>query len=554
MKKQLLFTLFCLLVLIVTVQSPLFSQKWTGGGDGTSWNDPANWDSGEVPGEGALLKVAKDAVITGEVPNNPAQLKVQKEITVTLDLDITFGDGVIEQHALTVAAGSTLNLGTDGNNRTININIAPNKQCIAIFNNDDAHINIAESTMLNIVQGQFGINVGNETCSTSNWGTITFDTLTTTGIKTSGIFNNYGSIMGTARSNGMIINFNGDFVNEEGGVINIGAALDDGLELLDGSTFTNNGALSLMNGPTANRQNSALAINAVATPATFVQNSAIALDITGSSDSSSIFKIDTLGVFENHSVVNVNGTNVDSSLLVSGTFHNMAGAYFNVSTGAINVGETGNFTNDYVLTVADASSAFMVQGTASNNGFYNYGSGAAFAEGSGTITDNGLPFVANIDANGECTVDLANLSLEWFEGENSIGTSDETGALTFAEASLHDKPAVLTTSIEGVEVTVENYCPEAWIDPAGLFNLNYDALTIYPTVVLDQELNVDLGSMSSGEVQIRIYDLKGVLIQTEVLTTGMLHTIKVNADSTGMYLVKASNKDLNLTGKFFLSK
>jgi hypothetical protein len=349
----------------------------------------------------------------------------------------------------------------------------------------------------------------------------------------------------------MIINFNGDFVNEEGGVINIGAALDDGLELLDGSTFTNNGALSLMNGPTANRQNSALAINAVATPATFVQNSAIALDITGSSDSSSIFKIDTLGVFENNSVVNVNGTNVDSSLLVSGTFHNLAGAYFNVSTGAINVGETGNFTNDYVLTVADASSAFMVQGTASNNGFYNYGSGAAFAEGSGTIEDNGLPFVTTIDAGGECTVDLANLSLEWFEGENSIGTSDETGSLTFAEASLQDIPAVLTTSIEGVEVTVENYCPEAWIDPAGLFSIGQTGrLKVYPTLVENAMIFVDLEAFNGETMTLHIVDYSGKILHSMQLIGGERNTINIAELESGIYFINAYNGKTSLTGKF----
>lgn len=544
MKKQLLFTIFSILVFMGMFQSSIYAQKWIGGGDGTSWNDPANWDTGEVPGENALLKISKDAVITGEVPHNPGQFKIQKNINVTFDLDITFGDGVIAEHAITIAAGSTLTLGSEGNNRTIAINIAPNKQCIAAWAaNDGATLNIMEGTTLHVVQGQFGVNLSPADAVMNNYGTILIGSAMTTGLKTAGTYNNFGVIDGTnAGNNGIITAAGGTFINHESGVINITASTDDCVELEEGSTFMNHGQLNVNKGPEAGYNNSAIAIAGDAATSTFVHDSEFPLNITGTSDSSYVFVIDTMGMFENHGVVNFNGVNRDSSVLVQGTFMNAGQAWFNINSGHMAVGETGTFTNDWVVTQADAGSVFTVLGTATNNGFFDYASGADFAEGTGTITDNGLPFMTTIDAGGECTVDLANVSLEWFEDGTSIGTSDETGALTFAESSLANNPTVLTTTIDGVSVTVENYCPEAWLDPSNVFGWEQkmNVLEVYPNLVAEGTLNIDLSYMSAQPVQIRIMDRTGQVHSSSQQLGGQKIQLSLENMTPGMYVVHAT--------------
>jgi len=287
---------------------------------------------------------------------------------------------------------------------------------------------------------------------------------------------------------------------------------------------------------------------------TFVHDSEFPLNIAGSSDSSRIFHIDTMGVFENHAEINIGVMNVDSSFVIQGAFNNLAGATFNLLTGNVLVGETGTFTNDWVVAMLDPGSQLYVLGSAVNNGFYNYTSGAAFADGTGTVEDNGLPFVSTLDANGSCTVDLANISLEWFEGENSIGTSDETGALTFAEASLHDNPTSLSTIINGVSVTVENYCPEAWIDPSSIFDLNKQdvLLKVYPTIVDRNVLTIDLSEMENIQHELNIVDLSGRSMSSVVKNGKQIHRVNVSDLQEGVYFIQL--KGTGQSARFIIAR
>jgi len=450
-------TFFIILLAISTA----FSQKWTGNGDGTSWNDPANWEPAGVPGAGALIKIGKDATITGVAPANPAQIKIFKNITVTLDLNLTIGDGIIGQHAMTIGPGSVVNFGTDGNGRIFTVNTPFNKHAIAVFaGSDGVVINIAKTTVINFPQTQFGINIYNASSQCINNGTIFIDSLVTTGIKMSGTFINKGTINGTnVKNNGIIVTNGGKFENDTTGVINISVKGDDGIKLLDGAYFRNAGNINVQSAPTAYYGNCALVLNATNNTANFVNDNYI--NISGSSDTSRIFLIDTMGVFDNNGTIDFEGPAKDSMVVVSGKLNNNKNAYFNLLSGGMAVTATGEFTNTGLFTIANSDNSLYTKGTSVNKGFYNYASGGAFSKGLGNITDKGLPAVAFIDAAGECTVDIAEADYEWFYNSASLGVAAEDGSFTFPPNSVDSDSVSLTTSLTGVIVTVSNICDDA---------------------------------------------------------------------------------------------
>ena len=460
MTKQIHFLIATILLVFLTING-IHAQKWTGNGDGTTWNDPANWEPQEVPQAGALIKFSKNANLTGIVPANPGQIKVFKNITVTFDLNLTIGDGTIAQHALTIGPGSTVNFGTDGNNRVIIINTPLNKHRVAVFNgSDDVTINIAKSTTFIAKQTQFGINIYNINSKCVNNGKILLDSLVTTGIKTAGTFINNGEIIGTnVKSNGIIVAKNGKFENDTTGIINITVKGDDAIELLEGSYFKNAGNIIVVSSPSAYLGNFALVLNTPKNAATFINDNHIS--IAGTSDTSRIFKIDTMGIFENNGTIDFNGPAKDSMMVITGKFNNNKNAYLNLTSGGMAVTATGEFTNAGLFTIANEQNGLFTKGHSVNNGFYNYASGKNFSQGVGEIVDNGLPAVTTVDANKECTIDLAEESYEWFIDDVSFGESEENGNFSFPENSLESDSVVMTTSLEGVNITVINICEDA---------------------------------------------------------------------------------------------
>jgi len=398
MKRKLLLFVFAIAAQFMLFNTVLNAQKWTGKGDGTSWNDPANWDSNEVPAAGALLKIAKDAVITGTAPNNPAQVKILKNISVTFDLDLTFGDGVINQHCLTVAAGSTLTLGSDENNRVFNFNTP--KHAIAVFNsNDDVNIIVAKSTTVNINKAGIGVNIGNVNSTFTNNGTMNIGDEVVLGVKDNGSFVNHSTLKGS-------------------NITKSGIAVT--------GTFNNEGSINL----------------------------------TSLVDTSILLKVDTFGVLTNKKDMMFSGGLDTSSVTVRGVFTNEKDAYFTVNSAGVNVTPTGNFTNTG-LTSLDENGLLYTQGTSTNNGFYSYASGGDFSTGPGTIMDNGLSADATIDAAKDCTVDIAEAAYTWYFSGDSLGVAGADGSFTFPAKSVPSDSVVITTSLDGVNITVFNICDDA---------------------------------------------------------------------------------------------
>jgi len=97
---------------------------WSGGGDGVSWTDPANWNSGTVPGpaDNALFgENLNITIVQGSGTPTPVQgLWVFNNSSVTIDLDLTISglDPVrVFKSTISVGAGRTFNI--TGTNRGI---------------------------------------------------------------------------------------------------------------------------------------------------------------------------------------------------------------------------------------------------------------------------------------------------------------------------------------------------------------------------------------------------------------------------------------------------
>ena len=397
MKKKLQILSLVLIVFFTFTSTRLSAQKWTGKGDGTSWNDAANWDKNEIPAAGAIVKINKAYTITGTMTNVPATIKVLKNSNIVFDLDMNVGDGVATQHCISIGAGSNVTLGVEGHNRVFNFKTP--KHALAVFGgSDDVNITIAKSSTMNVDKAGFGVNLSNITSSVTNNGIINLGAEVTLGIKVGGNFTNNGKILG-------------------------GSLKNKGL-VLTGS-FINNGEFSY----------------------------------TAPNDTSKLFFVDTLGTFQNNNKLFIQGGKDTIAVLVNGNLTNSKDAYFTVNSAGMKINPSGSFVNSGLL--SRDGGLFITNGTSTNNGFYSYTSGGAFSEGSGVIVDNGLPNGALVDAASNCTVDLAEEAYAWYYDGDSLGVATEEGSFTFPAKSVPNDSVALTTSLTGVRITVRNICDDA---------------------------------------------------------------------------------------------
>ena len=398
MKRKLLLFVFAIAAQFMLFNTALNAQKWTGKGDGTSWNDPGNWDTNEVPAKGATVKFSKNFTITGTMPNAPAIIKVLKNANIVFDLDMTVGDGVEEQHCLSIGGGSNVTLGVEGNNRVFSFNTP--KHAVAVFNgSDDVNITLTKSSTLNIVKAGIGINIGNINSEFTNNGVINFKDEVLLGAK-----------------------INGSFVNN--GTINATNIIKNGINLT--GSFENKGMITL----------------------------------SSQLDTTNLIRVDTFGVFTNTSSIAFTGGKDSTSVTIRGIYTNDKDAYTTLNSADINVTPTGNFTNTGLVSMNE-NVLFYTQGNSTNNGFYSNASGGNFSTGPGTIIDNGLTADATIDAAKDCTVDIAEAAYTWYFSGDSLGVAGADGSFTFPAKSVPSDSVVITTSLDGVNITVVYICDDA---------------------------------------------------------------------------------------------
>jgi len=513
MSTKLLMQVACLL-LPICLQAQFV---WDGGAGTTDWHDNSNWNPDIVPTPGSLVEIGTDVTITGFATDAPAQIRVTGGAEVTLDLSMIIGNGIITEHGLVVNANSILNIAS-GQAIFVNTPIARNGVNIAANN---AALNIASGANLVIQQSQHGFRINNSTASITNEGIISITQPSGDGIKLldgsfmnsgmitifeagsdgienngdfdnsgdieiedadrHGIFNGTGSTFTntadlTISNPGMLttdgINTSGTFTNSSSGTITITKMDDDGIGLQEG-TFTNDGTINLTVKDAASSGNAGISIGTSMMMATFTNSSTGIVNADGgtSTNGRGVFVYE-MGVLDNSGTMTFTNGNSNARLFSRGEVNNEVGGTLDMDDGRININQ-GTLVNDGLILSTRGTPGVLNSATATNNGFFNYTGSNVFANGSGTTTDNGIDLndasETTIDAEGFCSVDIAAASYEYFDGMNSVGSTDASGNITFLNV-LSNTTVTLTNGLTGVSITIENVCAQALPIELAYFN------------------------------------------------------------------------------------
>jgi hypothetical protein len=521
---------------------------WDGGGDGTSWNDAANWVRDEVPATDSLASFQVDATVTGTAPNNPIGIRIGNNANVILDLDLMVGNGNTAEHAITFGDTCSLTLGAAGASRQITVNTKNNKHGLAIFGGSEmAAFVVSEGVTFEVLSGVSGINLANGNSTVTNNGTIVFGDGVKDGVRVVGTFVNNGTVTGGALGRDL-------FNVKEGGILNNTATgtiisnqpADDGIDLISGASFLNDGTLMLTAKDNASSGNNTIAVGNTTTAANFVNNGTnVFLDGGGGTGelSGRTLAVDTLGLLTNNGVITLSGGAEGSRFYIKGDATNALNGTIDLTDGRFNVNASGTFTNNGLLKTTRDGSGGFVTGTAVNNAFFDYATSNQFAGGSlGTIVDKGFSLNNNdvrVNAMGACTIDLVNAPYEWFLDGTSYAMASDTGAFAFTEVSLTTDSVVLTTTLPGVEIKVVNICQEA-VQTNGVFSPTVLAenLSVYPNPVQRGEaITLDLSSLRTGPVTLRVINAFGQDFGTYRLTGGSSATLSLQEWKPGTYLI-----------------
>jgi hypothetical protein len=533
---------------------------WDGGGDGTSWDDAANWTRDEVPATDSLVSFQVDATVTGVAANNPIGIRIGNRANVVLNLDLTVGNGVTAEHAITFGDTCSLTIGAAGATPTIVANTKNNKHGLAIFGGSEmVAFTISEGATFELVSGVSGINLANANSTVTNNGSIVFQEGLKDGARVVGTFTNNGTITGGALERDLFnVKDGGVLNNTSTGMIISDQPGDDGIDLLTGASFVNDGGLMLTAKDNASSGHTAIAVGNTTTAASFINNSDNVVLNGGGGDgdlSGRTLAVDTLGVMINNGIITISGGDAGSRLHVKGSAENALKGIIDLTDGRFNASGAGTFVNNGLVKSTRVGSGGFVTGTAINNGFYDYSTSNSFAAGSlGTIVDKGFSLNNNdvrVNARGECSADMANAPYEWFLDGESYATASDTGALVFQPMSLIADSLVLTTSIPGVEVKVINVCQEAVVT-SGIFSpeIMAESLRVYPNPVQrGGAVTLDLSSFRTEPVSFRVFNSFGQNHGTYVLTGGSAATLSVDGWKSGVYLVSSVSGNRRFVAK-----
>ena len=256
-----------------------------------------------------------------------------------------------------------------------------------------------------------------------------------------------------------------------------------------------------------------------------------------------------MGVCSNAGMMEMNGAKDTSSVTIKGMVSNVKNATWTVNDGGIRVASSGSLTNDGLLSMNNGTDFFKVNGLVTNNGFYNYGAGNMFASGAGTITDLGLPANTEINAGDLCTIDLAQQNYEWFVNQQSIGTADTDGSLTFQPESLSSDEAFLTTSLPDVEIRVIDIC-DAVISSTKNIQENLLGIKIYPTLMDNsQTLVVNFEYQLSDQFDVQLFNAFGMTIYAFPVHNEQSLSLDMSSLAAGQNYLRVSTPKGYLTHK-----
>lgn len=536
---------------------------WTAAGDGTSWDDPANWNQNEVPRADSLVVISQSDTITGTAPNIVASVRINAMRNVVLDLDLTIGNGVSPEHAITFGDTSSLILGLPGNNRTFTLNPPDDKQGVAIFGGSDAiRLTVSETSTLNLMSGNAGINLANAMSTVLNGGTINAQSGLNDGFRVGGSFRNEGTINGGPLNRDLFnVKLAGVLVNAEQGTINSDQPGDDGVEIVDGAVFRNEGTLQLTAKDDAGSGNACIAVGSNDSEGTFINESEnVSLDGGGGTGdlSGRALAVETMGSLSNSGVITISGGAANNRLFVKGMATNGLNGTIDLTDGRFNVNASGTFTNNGLMKSTRDGSGGFAAGIATNNAFFDYENSNQFSSGAnGTIVDKGFSLNNNdvrVNARNNCEIDLVNAPYEWFIDGVSYAMASDTGLFAFADNSLAEDSILFTTTIPGVEIKVINICDEA-VRPNSVFGIQQQVknISIYPNPVNQgQSIYLDLSDLAVRAYPIAIYNSQGMLLRRVSVTGGQTASIPSEELPRGVYYLRMEHDGELMSGTFMV--
>jgi len=531
---------------------------WSGAGDGTSWNDAANWEAGVAPAAGEKVEIGADVTITGTAPNIVSQVKAVGGATVVLDLDLTIGDGVVEEHGVTLASNSSLIFGVEGNNRAFIFNPESTRQGIAIFASvENGSIFVAPNTSITFAQANNGINLSGIGSSLINEGVLSFTAAVKNAFKILGTVENEGDINISAVTGDAVgVGENGNFTNN--GSITADKPSNDVVEI-EGGTFINNGSITGVIKDDAGSGNNVIAVGTAELAGTFINGPTGTINAdAGVAENGRAISVNELGDFTNEGTVTVSGGNEGSRLYSRGIVMNAFNAILDLTDGRINA-NAGTFTNNGLIkTTRDGSGIFSTaEAILTNNAFIDYENSNNFASGEGVVTDNGISINANAqNFMGACSDTLTIATYEYFYEDNSIGTVNSEGVLDVTGSDFPSPDSVqITTTIPGVGFYIKNYCAEAVFEDItdNVNNIAAAKLKLYPTLLFTgMPITVDLTEMNASDLTLFISDAAGKIVRQVELTGGNINQISSDNLTRGIHFFQIITPDTILRAKVIL--
>ena len=545
-----------LLLLTIFAYTSLSAQIWDGGGDGTSWDDAANWSTDTIPLAGATVTFAfnTSAVVTGTAPNAIRRIIFDTLTTVTLDLDLDFEIAGSPVHVINVKKDANVTFGGTTDMRTFNFETGMGRNAF-LMSGVATEVTVTAQATMNINTCQNAIRSNKDDASFVNNGTINIVNYIEHGINIiKGTFDNNGTITigtgmedGDPTSDGINIDNNGTFNNNANGTITVTQPLDNGVEIL--GVFNNAGTLSTIAKDDAIADNGGVIVGSTNTEG-MLNNLASGIINTdgGIGEACRSFSVRGSGIFNNTGNLNVSGGNLGQSFFNLGTVTNEICAHINLIECRLDNNNAGMVTNNGLITssyTAAGVSHGAEDGFAINNAFYGYTNGNSdFTGGTVEGTDNGQKTGDGIvvDAANSCTVTDIGIDVPytWYtdlSGTVEAVTNDANGLLTFSDDvfPVSGTQTLYTCYGEEVQLVVENVLGECAVLVGVDFIPLTDAFTLMPNPA-QSFTQIKFGDeYIADEKTIEVYNTVGQLVQTVNLDGADSYTLQTNNLTAGFY-------------------
>lgn len=552
-----------LLLLTILTCTSLSAQIWVGGGDGSAWDDPANWSTNTVPAEGANVTFPNNvtAVISGTAPNAIRRLIFDTLSTVTLDLDLDFIVSGNPVHNIVFSEDATVTFGGTTEMRTFNTVTETDRSAILI-NSDGLTLTITEQATFNINACQNGIRVGTADAVIVNNGILNIANYAEHGINIiRGNFINNGSLnIGTGvvneepTSDGINISIEGVFDNNTEGTISVTQPLDDGLEIF--GTFNNSGAISTTSKDEAILENNGVVVGSADLIGTMNNFATGVINTEGSTGAEDItIMVQDMGSFNNWGAIIVSSGNLGQAFTNRGVLVNEVCAHIDLIEGRISNNSAGIFTNNGLITSSYINAGVRhnaLSGSALNNAFYGYtNTDFGFSSGNAESIDNGQETSMGIlvDAENTCTITDIGIDVPytWFTdltGTVEAGTNDENGLLVLNDDifPITGNHTLYTCFGEAVQLNVQNISGDCALVSSVNFIQLTDVFSLMPNPA-QTYAQLKFGDETiTAEKILEVYNTVGQLVHKVDLNNMANYNLDTNNYAPGIYSINVQTE------------